>query len=368
MCIRDRIILGDMAVFTSLVFGVLAAVAISLLTEYYTSSTKRPTQEIAKASQTGPATTIISGLVLGMKSTVFPTIIVSASMLTAYHLAGLYGIAMAAVGMQCLAGLIVAMDSYGPIADNASGIVEMANIEDGAKTIMDELDSIGNTTKAMCKGFAIGDAVFESLALFFLFMLYTGLPAEAISLTNPRVVVGLLIGGAVAFFFSGLCLRAVGTTAFEMIREVRRQFKEIPGILEGRAEPDYARCVDISTRAALKNLVGPGLLSIGTPLIVGFTLGAETVAGMLIGMIATALLLAIMMAYAGTAWDNAKKYIEYGYFGGKGSPAHSASVIGDTVGDPFKDTAGPALNVMLTLSATIAVLFASLFVRYSLMA
>jgi len=360
--------LNDLNIFYSTLCGIATAVLISLTTQHYTSPTRSPTQALAEASRTGPATTILAGLVLGMKSTVFPVFVVCASMFLAYCLAGIYGVAMASVGMQCLAGMIVAMDSYGPITDNASGITEMSGLEQDVRDIMDGLDSIGNTTKAMCKGFAIGDAVFESLALFFLFMLYTKLPPEVMSLTNLKVVIGLLIGGVTAFLFSALCLNAVSVTAFKMIDEVRRQFREIPGLIEGKTKPDYARCVDISTHAALRNLLGPGFLSICAPLVVGFTLGAEAVAGMLIGMIVCSLLLAIMMAHAGTAWDNAKKFIEAGHLGGKGSHAHAAAVIGDTVGDPFKDTAGPSLDVMLTLSATVAIMFAALFVMYAILA
>jgi K(+)-stimulated pyrophosphate-energized sodium pump len=271
----------------------------------------------------------------------------------------MYGIATATMGMNLVTGMIIAMDAFGPIVDNAGGIAEMSGLGPKVREVTDALDSVGNTTKAVCKGFAISDAAFETTALFLVYMYHAKI--ESISLTEPSVIVGMFVGGALAYVFSSFCLKAVGTTAFRMIEEIRRQFREIRGLKEGEAKPDYVRCVDISTRAALKNMLAPSILAIAVPLIIGFTLGPEAVGGMLLGNIICALVTAIMMAHSGTAWDNAKKYIEAGNLGGKGTPTHAAAVVGDTIGDPFKDTAGPSLDVMMTILSTISILFAELF-------
>jgi K(+)-stimulated pyrophosphate-energized sodium pump len=263
--------------------------------------------------------------------------------------------------MQSIAGIIVAVDAFGPIVDNASGIAEMAGLGPEVRRTTDALDAVGNTTKAICKGFAISDAGFETIALFLVYMLHARL--ETVLLTDPAVVIGLFIGGILPFVYCGLCLQAVGTTAFQMVEEIRRQFREIPGLKEGRARPDYARCVDISTAAALRNLLAPGLVAIATPIIIGFTIGPEAVGGLLIGSIVTAFPMAIFMAYSGTAWDNAKKFIEEGHLGGKGSSTHHAAVVGDNIGDPFKDTSGPSLDVLMTILTTVSILFSSMFLR-----
>jgi len=354
-------IFGRLDFFYAMLVGVIAAILIGLLTQYYTSPDKPPVKQIAKSSQTGPATNIITGLATGMRGTALPIIIICGAVFLAYKLANIYGIAIATIGMQSITGMVVAADSFGPIVDNASGIAEMAGLDKKVREVTDTLDSVGNTTKAVCKGFAICDAVFETIALFLVFMLAAKLSPEAMTIIDPSVIIGLLIGGALAFLFSAFCLQAVETTAFKMIEEIRRQFKEIPGLMEGKAKPDYERCVDISTHTALKNLLAPALLAIGTPLILGFTLGAKAVGGLLMGNIICSLVLAIMMAYSGTAWDNAKKFIEAGNLGGKGTPTHAAAVIGDTIGDPFKDMAGPSLDVLMTVLSTISVLFAPLF-------
>jgi K(+)-stimulated pyrophosphate-energized sodium pump len=298
---------------------------------------------------------------MGMKSTAFPIIVICGAIFLAHKFAGVYGVAIATVGMQSITGIIVAMDAFGPIVDNASGITEMAGLGPEVRRTTDALDSVGNTTKAVCKGFAISDAGSETVALFLVYMLHAHI--EIVLLTDPSVVTGLFIGGILPFVFSGLCLRAVGKTAFQMIEEIRRQFREIPGLKEMGTRPDYTRCVDISTAAALRNLVAPGLMAVATPLILGFTFGPEAVGGLLIGCIVTAFPMAIFMAYAGTAWDNAKKFIEEGHLGGKGSLTHRAAVIGDTVGDSFKDTAGPSLDVLMTILTTVSILFAPLFLR-----
>ena len=357
---------GELNLFYAALLGLAAAILLSLITQYYTLPGRPPVRAVAKSSQTGPATTIISGLALGMRSTALPIVVIGGAILLAYKFAGIYGIAIATMGMNLITGMIIAMDSYGPIVDNAGGIAEMAGSDPKVREVTDALDSVGNTTKAVCKGFAISDCAFETTALFLVYMYHAGI--KAISLTKPSVIIGLFAGGALAFLFSAFCLQAVGTTAFQMIEEIRRQFKEIPGLMEGEAKPDYAQCVDISTRAALKNLLAPGILAIAIPVTIGFTLGPEAVGGLLVGNITCALVLAMMMAHAGTAWDNAKKYIEAGHFGGKGTPTHAAAVVGDTVGDPFKDTAGPSLDVLMTILSTISILFAELFTMYALFA
>lgn len=346
----------------AIIAGLVVGIAIGKLTELYTSSDFKYVKRIASQCETGPATTIISGFGIGMLSTVWPILFIVAGIIIAYDFAGLYGIALAAVGMLSTTGMVVAVDAYGPIADNAGGIAEMCHLPKEVRVITDKLDSVGNTTAAIGKGFAIGSAALTALALFVSYSQVVGL--KTIDLLNPMVVGGLFLGAMLPFFFSALTMNSVGKAAFEMIEEVRRQFREDSGIMAGTSKPDYARCVDISTKAALREMVAPGMMAVVAPLAVGLIMGIEALGGLLAGATASGVLLAVMMANAGGAWDNAKKYIEEGHHGGKGSSAHTAAVVGDTVGDPFKDTSGPSINILIKLMTIVALVFAPMFLAF----
>lgn len=359
--IASRLVFGVSGPFLAVLSGLIVGILIGRIAEYYTSDEYRHVKEIAHQSQTGHATNIISGFSIGMQSTMLTVLLLGAGIVLSYLFFGMYGIALGAVGMLSTTGITVSVDAYGPIADNAGGIAEMAELEPEVRRITDRLDSVGNTTAAIGKGFCIGSAAFTALAMIVAFAQAAGL--DVISLLEPGVIIGLMIGAMLPYFFTSLTLKSVGTAANQMIDEVRRQFREDPGIMAGTSKPDYARCVDISTKAALREMILPGLIAVCSPVLIGLLLGTAGLGGMLLGALLSAIMLAVFMANAGGAWDNAKKYIESGKLGGKGSEAHKAAVTGDTVGDPFKDTAGPAMDILIKLMSVISLILAPILMQ-----